>query len=111
MSVGWDAPATFAAHDELLPTSVRAGGLTARFHHGHLGGATADAALTVLRWRERPLLALDFATSALHHSDAVRLAAELRTTLRALAHSHPCTPVDDLLPRTAVRGARTATVG
>jgi hypothetical protein len=102
---------TFAAHDELLPTSVRAGGLTARFHHGHLGGATADAALTVLRWRERPLLALDFATSALHRSDAVRLAAELRTTLRALSHSHPWTPVDDLLPRTAVRGARAAAVG
>ncbi|MFE0511117.1 condensation domain-containing protein [Streptomyces sp. NPDC058964] len=102
------APArvTFAAHDELLPTSVRAGGLTVRFHHGHLGGATADAALTVLRWRERPLLALDFATSVLHRSEAVRLAAELRTTLRALAHSHPWTLVDDLLPPLAAGGAR-----
>ncbi|MFJ3235756.1 condensation domain-containing protein [Streptomyces sp. NPDC086787] len=88
----------FAAHDELLPALVRTGALTARFHHGHLGGVTAEASLTVLRWRERPLLALDFATSALSRPEAVRLAAELRTTLRHLAHSRPWSLVEDLVP-------------
>ncbi|GGJ51513.1 condensation domain-containing protein [Streptomyces brasiliensis] len=92
------AQVTFAAHDELLPTRIRAGGITARFHHGHLGGVTAHAALTLLRWRERPLLALDFATSSLERSDAVGLAVGTRTALRALALSRPWTPVDDLLP-------------
>ncbi|MCZ0997963.1 hypothetical protein O1M63_07010 [Streptomyces mirabilis] len=54
-------PVTFAARDELLPAHVRAGALSARFHHGHAGAVTADAALTVLRWREDPLLRLEFA--------------------------------------------------
>lgn len=98
-SAGLGSPrVTFAAHDELLPTLVRIGALTARFHHGHLGGATADTSLTVLRWRERPLLALDFAPSTLPRAEAVRLAAEVRTTLRCLAHSSPWSMVDDLVP-------------
>ncbi|QIZ00867.1 hypothetical protein HEP87_53220 [Streptomyces sp. S1D4-11] len=97
-------PVTFAARDELLPASVRAGALSARFHHGHAGAVTADAALTVLRWRENPLLRLEFAPAVLSRTRAVRLARELRTALTALTTAPPHTPVDDLLPAPA--GAR-----
>ncbi|MGW4669188.1 hypothetical protein [Streptomyces sp. NPDC004324] len=92
------APArvAFAARDELLPASVRAGALTARFHHGHSGAVTADAALTVLRWHEHPLLSLEFASARLPRAQAAQLARTLRAALTALATSPPHTPVDDL---------------
>ncbi|MER5733276.1 condensation domain-containing protein [Streptomyces sp. NPDC002138] len=89
---------TFADHDGLLPARATAGPLTARFHHGHLGGATADAALTVLRWHEEPLLALDFASSVLDRAQAAELADELRAALAALAAAGEADPVEDLLP-------------
>ncbi|MFD7028999.1 condensation domain-containing protein [Streptomyces sp. NPDC059917] len=88
----------FADHDGLLPARAGAGPLTARFHHGHLGGATADAALTVLGWREEPLLALDFAPCALDRAQATELAHELRAALAALAAAGEADPVEDLLP-------------
>ncbi|MET9697433.1 condensation domain-containing protein [Streptomyces sp. NPDC006529] len=91
---------SFADHDGLLPARAAAGPLTARFHHGHLGGATADAALTVLRWREEPLLALDFASSVLDRAQAEQLAQELRGALAALASAGEADPVEDLLPHT-----------
>ncbi|MCT9110120.1 condensation domain-containing protein [Streptomyces mirabilis] len=97
-------PVTFAARDELLPARAWAGALSARFHHGHAGAVTADAALTVLRWREDPLLRLEFAPAVLSRTRAVRLAGELRTTLAALTAASPHTPVEDLLPAPA--GAR-----
>jgi hypothetical protein len=97
-------PVTFAARDELLPARVRAGALSARFHHGHAGAVTADAALTVLRWREDPLLRLEFAPAVLSRTRAVRLAGELRGALAALTAASPHTPVEDLLPAPA--GAR-----
>ncbi|MEU9594733.1 condensation domain-containing protein [Streptomyces sp. NPDC048193] len=99
------AQVTFAAHDELLPAAAGAGGLSARFHHGHLGGAEADAALTLVRWRERPLLCLDFASSVLTRIEAARLAADVSAALLALALSAPSTPVDDLLPAMPTAGA------
>ncbi|MEV5785698.1 condensation domain-containing protein [Streptomyces sp. NPDC052287] len=94
---------TFAARDELLPESLRAGGLTARFHHGHPGAVTADAALTVLRWREQPLLSLEFACARLTGAQAAQLARALRAALTALVTSSPHTPVDDLLETPAAR--------
>ncbi|MGW3154303.1 hypothetical protein [Streptomyces sp. NPDC001089] len=92
------APArvTFAARDELLPASLRAGALTARFHHGHSGAVTADAALTVLHWKEHPLLSLEFASARLPRAQAAQLARALRAALTALVTSPPHTPVDDL---------------
>jgi hypothetical protein len=78
--------------------------LSARFHHGHAGAVTADAALTVLRWREDPLLRLEFAPAVLSRARAVRLAGELRGALAALTAASPHTPVEDLLPAPA--GAR-----
>ncbi|WP_330335506.1 condensation domain-containing protein (plasmid) [Streptomyces sp. NBC_00536] len=89
---------TFADHDGLLPVRTTAGPLTARFHHGHLGGATADATLTVLRWREDPLLALDFASAVLDRAQASALANDLRTALTALSSAAETDPVEDLLP-------------
>ncbi|MFG2480480.1 condensation domain-containing protein [Streptomyces fagopyri] len=94
---------TFAARDELLPESLRAGGLTARFHHGHPGAVTAEAALTVLRWREQPLLSLEFACARLTRAQAAQLARALRAALTALVTSPPHTPVDDLLETPAAR--------
>jgi hypothetical protein len=98
------AQVAFAAHDELLPAAVASGGLVARFHHGHLGGAEADAALTLVRWRERPLLCLDFASSVLTRIEAARLAGDVSAALLALALSAPSTPVDDLLPAARAAG-------
>lgn len=95
----------FAAHDELLPASLSAGPLTARFHHGHLGGATADAALTVLGWREDPLLSLEFASSVLTRVQARQLAAEVRAAVEALVRADPGTAVDELLPAALDLGA------
>ncbi|MFD8423374.1 hypothetical protein [Streptomyces sp. NPDC059466] len=94
---------TFAARDELLPASLRAGGLTARFHHGHPGAVTADAALTVLRWHEHPLLSLEFACARLTRAQAAQLARALRAALTALVTSPPHTPVEDLLETPAAR--------
>jgi hypothetical protein len=104
------AQVTFAARDELLPESLRAGGLSARFHHGHPGTVTADAALTVLRWREHPLLSLEFASARLTRAQAAQLARALRAALTALVTSPPHTPVDGLLEDTpAVRAEAPAT--
>ncbi|WP_405827254.1 condensation domain-containing protein [Streptomyces sp. NBC_01176] len=94
---------TFAARDELLPESMRAGGLSARFHHGHPGAVTADAALTVLRWREHPLLSLEFASAQLTRAQAAQLARALRAALTALVTSPPHTPVEDLPDTPAAR--------
>ncbi|MEU7553037.1 condensation domain-containing protein [Streptomyces sp. NPDC044571] len=88
----------FAAHDELLPARLEAGPLTARFHHGHLGGATADAELAVLGWREEPLLSLEFASSVLTRAEAAGLAQEVAAALEALAAAGPAAAVEDLLP-------------
>ncbi|MFJ8010277.1 condensation domain-containing protein [Streptomyces fagopyri] len=104
------AQVTFAARDELLPESLRVGGLSARFHHGHPGTVTADAALTVLRWREHPLLSLEFASARLTRAQAAQLARAVRAALTALVTSPPHTPVDDLLEDTpAVRDEAPAT--
>lgn len=94
----------FAARDEWLPARAAYGPLDVRFHHGHLGAGPAQAALTVLRWREDPLLCLDFAPSVIDHASAVRLVAEVRRTLRALVRARSWAPVDDLLPRSGARG-------
>ncbi|WP_331742200.1 condensation domain-containing protein (plasmid) [Streptomyces sp. NBC_00876] len=94
----------FAARDEWLPAHAGCGALTVRFHHGHLGAGPAQAALTVLRWREDPLLCLDFAPSVIERSAAVRLVAEVQQMLRALVLARPWAPVDDLLPHSGAHG-------
>lgn len=86
----------FAACDELLPETLEAGPLTSRFHHGHLGGATADAALRVLRWGGDPLLGLDFASGVFTRAGAAALADELLGCLEALTGADPQDPVEDL---------------
>ncbi|MFD5144220.1 condensation domain-containing protein [Streptomyces sp. NPDC058401] len=86
----------FAACDELLPETLEAGPLTSRFHHGHLGGATADATLRVLRWGGDPLLGLEFACGVFTRAEAVELAGELRGMLEALTDADAQDPVEDL---------------
>lgn len=94
----------FAARDEWLPARAEYGGLDVRFHHGHLGAGPAHAALTVLRWREDPLLCLDFAPSVIERAAAVGLVAEVQRTLRALVRARSWAPVDELLPRSGAPG-------
>ncbi|WP_331762593.1 hypothetical protein OG234_34615 (plasmid) [Streptomyces sp. NBC_01420] len=98
------APVLFAARDEWLPARAAYGGLTARFHHAHLGTGPAQAALTVLRWRDDPLLCLDFAPAVIRRAAAVRLVAEVRHILRALVRARAWAPVDDLLARSGAPG-------
>ncbi|MFJ3091584.1 condensation domain-containing protein [Streptomyces sp. NPDC086838] len=98
------APVLFAARDEWLPARAAYGGLTARFHHAHLGTGPAQAALTVLRWRDDPLLCLDFAPAAIRRAAAVRLVAEVRHVLGALVRARAWAPVDDLLARSGAPG-------
>ncbi|MGW1774693.1 condensation domain-containing protein [Streptomyces sp. NPDC002104] len=97
----------FAACDELLPETLEAGALTSRFHHGHLGGTTADAALRVLRWGEDPLLSLEFASGVFTRAEAAGLAGELRHCLEALTGADPQDPVEEL-PAAAGAGAARA---
>ncbi|MER6347568.1 condensation domain-containing protein [Streptomyces sp. NPDC001595] len=94
---------TFAAHDELLPEVIEAGGLTARFHPGHCGGAGADAGLSVLRWGERPLLGLEYASSVFTEEEAATLARRLRRTLDALLAADPETFVEDTTAQDTAR--------
>ncbi|WP_331738979.1 condensation domain-containing protein (plasmid) [Streptomyces sp. NBC_00727] len=98
------APVLFAARDEWLPARAAYGGLTARFHHAHLGTGPAQAALTVLRWRDDPLLCLDFAPAVIQRDAAVRLVAEVRHVLEALVRARAWAPVDDLLARSGAPG-------
>ncbi|MEV5657664.1 hypothetical protein [Streptomyces sp. NPDC052291] len=98
------APVLFAARDEWLPARAAYGGLTARFHHAHLGSGPAQAALTVLRWRDDPLLCLDFAPAVIRRAAAVRLVAEVRHVLGALVRARAWAPVDDLLARSGAPG-------
>lgn len=86
----------FAACDELLPETLEAGPLTSRFHHGHLGGATADATLRVLRWGGDPLLSLEFASGVFSRAEAAELAGELRDCVEALTGGDGLEPVEDL---------------
>lgn len=86
----------FAACDELLPETLEAGPLTSRFHHGHLGGATADATLRVLRWGGDPLLGLEFASGVFTRAEAVELAGELRGCVEALTGADAQEPVEEL---------------
>ncbi len=86
----------FSAEDELLPERVTAGGVTAAFHRGHCGGISADAALNVLRWGERPLLGLEYASSVFTRDEALALADRLLGTLAALVAADADAPVDDL---------------
>ncbi|MET7345873.1 condensation domain-containing protein [Streptomyces sp. NPDC005547] len=98
------APVLFAARDEWLPARTAYGGLTARFHHAHLGAGPTQAALTVLRWRDDPLLCLDFAPAVIERAAAVHLVAEVRHVLGALVRARAWAPVDDLLARSGGPG-------
>ncbi len=75
----------FAAHDDLVPDRVEAGGLALELHEGHCGGTVFDAILFVQRWGERPRLALEYAPAALGAAEATGLVAELGAALTGLA--------------------------
>ena len=75
----------FAAHDELVPARIDAGGLELELHEGHCGGTVFDAIVFVQRWGARPRLALEYAPAALGPAEAAGLAAELGAALTGLA--------------------------
>ncbi|MEU9508025.1 amino acid adenylation domain-containing protein [Micromonospora sp. NPDC048170] len=75
----------FAAHHELVPDELVAGGRSWRVHEGHCHGAVFDALLYLQSWSERPRFALEYATSALTAADAGELAESFQAALRELA--------------------------
>jgi amino acid adenylation domain-containing protein len=75
----------FAAHDELIPTRIRAGDLTVTLHEGHCLGAATDATLFVQRWDDTCRLALQYRTEVFRPHEASALAESLNAALRDMA--------------------------
>lgn len=75
----------FAAHHELVPDELTAGGRRWRLHEGHCHGAVFDALLYLQSWSARPRLALEYATSVLTAAEAGELVESFRAVLAALA--------------------------
>jgi amino acid adenylation domain-containing protein len=71
----------FSAQDQILPTNMTAGELTAAVHESYAGWAASDASLFVQHWGERPRLVLEYATSAITTQDALGLATAYEATL------------------------------
>ncbi|OJF15093.1 non-ribosomal peptide synthetase [Couchioplanes caeruleus] len=87
----------FAAHHELVPDELVAGGRAWRVHEGHCHGAVFDALLYLQSWSERPRFALEYATSALTAGDAGELAESFQAAVLELAAR----------PEAALRGVTT----
>jgi amino acid adenylation domain-containing protein len=75
----------FAAHHELVPGRLEAGGQCWRVHEGHCGGSVFDAMLYLQAWTGQPRLALEYATPAVAAADAGELAESFQAVLAALA--------------------------
>ncbi|MGY0055408.1 AMP-binding protein [Streptomyces sp. LZ34] len=75
----------FDAHDELMPTTLVADGITMDIREGPRSDLAHDAVLSVLRWGETPLLALDYAPSVVRGDEAAELAHAVDRTLVELA--------------------------
>ena len=95
----------FAAHDELVPGTLRGGDLSFDIHEGHCGGTVYDAVLYVRRWGDRTRLALEYATSALRADEAAELAAAFDRTLVEMAAA-PSGPLADVRTITDARRRR-----
>lgn len=85
----------FAAHDELVPASLRTANMTLELHEGHCGGALLDAVLYVQRWAEGPRLALEYRNDVLRPDEAAELALEFDHTLADLARA-PSRPLAEI---------------
>ena len=90
----------FAAHHELVPEAIDAGGRAWKVHEGHCGGAVFDAMLYLQSWAGRPRLALEYADGALTPADAGELADSFEAALgelteapdASLAHARTISP-------------------
>ncbi|MFI1195154.1 amino acid adenylation domain-containing protein [Micromonospora sp. NPDC020750] len=100
----------FAAHHELVPDELAAGGRTWRVHEGHCHGAVFDALLYLQSWSCRPRFALEYATSALTAADAGELAESFRATLLELA-AGPGAALRDVTTLSARQHARLRELG
>jgi len=74
----------FAAHDGLIPDSVRSGDLKLRITEGHCGGTPFDALLYVRHWSAQPVLALEYAMATLAPDEAAGLVESFIATLEGL---------------------------
>ncbi|WP_433384651.1 amino acid adenylation domain-containing protein [Micromonospora sp. KLBMP9576] len=100
----------FAAHHELVPDELDAGGRGWRVHEGHCHGAVFDALLYLQSWSDRPRFALEYATSALTAADAGELAESFRAALRELAGA-PDAALRDVTTLSAGQRARLRELG
>ncbi|MEV0591392.1 amino acid adenylation domain-containing protein [Nonomuraea cavernae] len=100
----------FAAHDELVPETLRAGDLAFAVREGHCGGTVYDAVLYVQRWGDSPRLALEYPTSVLRADEAAELATALERTLAELAAA-PYGPLADVRTMTGEQRRWLATRG
>ncbi|MFG3711966.1 amino acid adenylation domain-containing protein [Micromonospora sp. NPDC047730] len=100
----------FAAHHELVPDELVAGGRTWRVHEGHCHGAVFDALLYLQSWSDRPRFALEYATSALTAADAGELAESFQAALRQMA-ADPDAALRDLTTLSAGQHARLRSLG
>ncbi|MGK5519624.1 non-ribosomal peptide synthetase [Micromonospora sp. URMC 107] len=100
----------FAAHHELVPDELEAGGRTWRVHEGHCHGAVFDALLYLQSWSDRPRFALEYATSVLTAADAGELAESFQAALRELA-AGPGVALRDVTTLSAAQHARLRALG
>ncbi|MEV4467339.1 amino acid adenylation domain-containing protein [Micromonospora echinofusca] len=100
----------FAAHHELVPDELVAGGRAWRVHEGHCHGAVFDALLYLQSWSDRPRFALEYATSALTAADAGELAESFQAALRELA-AGPGAALRDVTTLSAGQRARLRGLG
>ncbi|MEU7934636.1 amino acid adenylation domain-containing protein [Micromonospora echinofusca] len=100
----------FAAHHELVPDELVAGGRAWRVHEGHCHGAVFDALLYLQSWSDRPRFALEYATSALTAADAGELAESFQAALRELA-AGPGAALRDVTTLSAGQRARLRALG
>ncbi|MER7475979.1 condensation domain-containing protein, partial [Micromonospora sp. NPDC000018] len=100
----------FAAHHELVPDELVAGGRTWRVHEGHCHGAVFDALLYLQSWSDRPRFALEYATSALTAADAGELAESFQAALREMA-ADPDAALRDVTTLSAGQHARLGALG
>ncbi|MER5703193.1 amino acid adenylation domain-containing protein [Micromonospora sp. NPDC002296] len=100
----------FAAHHELVPDELAAGGRTWRVHEGHCHGAVFDALLYLQSWSGRPRFALEYATSALTAADAGELAESFGAALLELA-AGPGAALRDVTTLSAGQHARLRELG
>ncbi|MGC4987351.1 non-ribosomal peptide synthetase [Streptomyces sp. DT193] len=75
----------FGGNSDVMPGRVDAGDVTFDIQVGHTGGTGHDAVLQVMRWGSRPVLEVEYATSALSPQEVMELSNSLDRALVEMA--------------------------